>query len=173
MANLNAPHGLRPLMRTVDGGEVTIRELEKVVGYATAIFQHDAVNQVADGSIEASATPGTTRYSGVALNFGAASKATRHSVIVSPTAVYEAQGDGSGSLDQVDRGLNANLVLTAGNATTKQSKHQIGESTKAVTATLDVKLIDFLNVPDNDYGANARFEIRFNKHRQNPEVAGV
>src|SRR5512139_1552657 len=93
MANVDNPHGLRPLARTLSGGMPWVQLFTKAVGYATAIFQHDAVNQVADGSIEASATPGTTLYSGVALNYGAASTATEHLVITSPDAIFEAQDD--------------------------------------------------------------------------------
>ena len=173
MANTNNPHGLRSLGTTMAGGVPEILYFEKIAAYATAIFRGDAVNEVADGSMEASATPGTTLYSGVSLNYSAASTLADHAIITSLDCLFEAQGDGSGTLAKVDRGFNANLVLTAGNALTKVSKHQIAESTKAVTATLDVKLRRLLAVPDNDYGANARFEITFNKHRNAPGVAGV
>jgi hypothetical protein len=173
MANVNFPHGLRPLGISLSGGPGTIEQHSKVVGYGTAIFVHDAINRVADGSIEASATPGTTLYSGVSLDYGKASTATDHLCLVNPDALFEAQGNGSGTLGADDMGLNANLILTAGNATTKVSKHQIAENTKDVTATLDVKLRTLLNVPENAYGANARIEIVFNRHRLAPGVAGV
>lgn len=171
MANLNNPHGLRSLGITLSGGCLSIENFSKVVGYGTAIFRNDAVNRVADGSIEASATPGTTLYSGVALNYGAASTATEHSVIVNPDALFEAQADGS--LVAADMGLNANLVLTAGNATTKISKHQINSATEDVTNTLDVHLLKLLDAPDNEAGNYARIEIVFNKHRMNPSAVGV
>jgi hypothetical protein len=170
MANLDNPHGLR-CIGTMHGGPPETDQFSKVVGYGTAIFRGDAVNQVADGSIEASATPGTTLYSGVALNYGAASTATDHGVIVDPFAIFEAQADGA--LAAADMGLNANLVLTAGSATTKISKHQINSATENTTATLDVKLRKKLNVPDNEWGAYVRIEIVFNKHRAAFAVAGV
>lgn len=174
MANVNNPHGLRPLMRTMGGGEMQLFEFSKVVGYGTAIFKWDAINRVADGSIEASATPGTTLYSGVSLNWGAASTATKHSCITAPGAVYEAQNDDSVTgLVAADMGLNANLVLTAGNATTKTSKHQINHTGIDVTATLDVHLLGLLNTADNAFGGNARIEIVFNKHRMAPAAVGV
>jgi BioD-like phosphotransacetylase family protein len=173
MANVNNPHGLRPI-GTIHGGGFEVEEFSKVVGYGTAIFIFDAVNRVADNSIEASATPGTTRYSGVALNFGAASTATTHLVITDPLCLFEAQDNNStDGIAAADLGLNANLVLTAGDTTNQQSKHQIDEATAAVTATLDVKLRRLFNVPDNAHGANARIEIQFNKHRMTAEVAGV
>jgi hypothetical protein len=172
MANVDNPHGLSPLY-VLSGGPVQTELFKKAVGYGTAIFRGDAVNRVADGSIEASATPGTTLYTGVALDYGAPSKATTHIVIVGMDQVYEAQGDGSGTLDEADMGLNCNLVLTAGNAATKQSKHQLAESTKQTTSTLDVHLLKALATPDNAYGANARIEFLFNKHRLAMGVAGV
>lgn len=172
MANVNFPHGLKPIGR-LSGGPQYIETFAKAVGYATAIFVFDAVNRVADASIEASATPGTTAYTGVSLDYGAASTATNHLVYVSPDALFEAQEDGSGTIDAVDLGLNANLVLTAGNTLTHVSKHQIAGSTKQTTSSLDVHLLNFFNVPDNAFGANARIEIMFNKHRMSPATAGV
>jgi hypothetical protein len=172
LANINNPHGLRPI-GTIHGGGFEVEEFQKAVGYATAIFIFDAVNRVADGSIEASATPGATNYSGVALNFGAASTATSHLVITDPLCLFEAQDDGGAGILAVDLGLNANLVLTAGDATTQQSKHQIATATAAVTATLDVKLRRLFNVPNNAHGANARIEIQINKHRMTAGVAGI
>lgn len=172
MANVDNPFGLIPLMYTLGGGPPIINRFDKAVGYATAIFRGDAVNRVADNSIEASATPGTTLYSGVSLDHGAASKATEHLVIVSPDAVFIAQDEGTGVV-VADLGLNANLVLNAGNATTLQSGHEINGATKAVTATLDVKLLNLLRVPNNEAGAFARIQIIFNKHRMHAAVAGV
>jgi len=171
MSNVDNPHGLRSLMRTLSGGLPLIEEFDKAVGYGTAIFMNDAVNRAADNSIEASATPGTTLYSGVSLNYGAASTATKHQVIVSPDALFEAQADGSLAL--ADMGLNANLILGAGSTTTLQSGHEINSATEAVTASLDVHLLHKLNVPDNDYGDYVRVEIVFNKHRMNSVAVGV
>ena len=174
MANRDNPHGLRPLGRTLGGGCPFLVQFSKAVGYGTAIFRHDAVARAADGSIDKAITPGTTLYSGVALDYGAANTATDHLVIIDPTALYEAQdNDDTDGIAAADLGLNANLELNAGNATTKQSGHEIDESTVATTATLDVKLLALYNSADNEHGAWARIEIMFNKHRMNPAVAGV
>lgn len=173
MANVNNPHGLRPLGISLSGGPQHIEKFSKLVGYGTAIFLWDAVNRVSGGALQASATPGTTTFTGVSLNYSAPSTAAEHLVITTPDAIFEAQGNGSGSLDAADEGLNANLVLTAGNAATRLSKHQIAESTKQTTATLDVHLLRLLALPDNEYGAYSRFEIVFNKHRMSPATAGV
>lgn len=182
MANNNFPHGLRPLGVALSGGAPVFEEFTKASGYGTAIFRYDAVNRVADGTIEASASPGTTLYTGVSMNYGVLSTETKHTVCTSPDALYEAQDDGSTytapnpdtvGINSQDAGMNANLVLTAGDTTTKQSKHQIAASTLAVTATLDVHILGLLNVPDNDWGQYARCEIVFNKHRMAPASVGV
>ena len=172
MANLNNPHGLKPLGICLGGGPQNFETLSKIATY-TAIFMYDAVNRVADGSIEASANPGTTAYSGVSMNYGKTLTATDHLVLISPDAIYEAQADDANGLAAADMGLNANLVLTAGNATTHVSKHQIDASTALDTNSLDVHLLNLLNVPDNAAGGYSRVEIVFNKHRMAPGVAGV
>lgn len=174
MANRDNPHGLHSLGRTLAGGMPYVEQLLKAVGYGTAIFIGDAVNRVADGSIEASATPGTTNYSGVALNHGAASTATDHLVITSADALYEAQDNAAtDGIAAADLGLNANLQLNAGSATTQLSGHEINETGADVTDTLDVHLLRLYAAPDNAHGAWARIEIVFNKHRMNPSRVGV
>lgn len=174
MANTNNPFGFIPTGVNMSGALPRMKKFLKAVGYATAIFPGDLVNAVADGSIEKSITPGTTLISGVAANFGAASAATEHMVYFDPGTLFIAQDDGSGSgtLD-VDYGLLANAVLTAGDATLQKSKHQIDTSTKAVTATLDVKLLEPLNAPDNEAGANRRSIVLINKHRMTAGVVGI
>ena len=150
MANRDNPHGLRSLGRTLSGGCPYVTELSKAVGYGTTIFINDAVNRVADGSIEASATPGTTIYSGVSLTHGILSTATDHLVIISPDAVYEAQDNAAtDGLVAADMGLNANLVLNAGSTTTLISGHEINETGAAETNTLDVHLLQLYDAPDN------------------------
>ncbi len=174
MANTNNPHGLRPLGWCLGGGMPYYRTLSKVVGYGTAIYPFDVVAQVSGGAIQIPATPGTTLISGVALDYGALSKATDHLVCVSPEAVYEAQDDDTVTgIVATQMGLNANLVYSAGTLATKKSGHQIDQDVIDVTATYDVHLLQLLNVPDNAFGPNARIEIVINKHRMNPGVVGV
>lgn len=175
MSNANNPHGFRPLGFCLGGGPPVLQSFAKAVGYATAIFPFDLVQRAADGSIDTSITPGTTLISGVALDFGAASTATNHMVIISPDAMFEAQDNAGGAgILAVDLQLNANCIVSvAGNATSKLSGHQIADSTKATTSTLDLHLLQLLNVPENAFGPNARIEVVINKHRMNPGVAGV
>jgi hypothetical protein len=171
MPNLNNPNGLRSLGITLSGVSPTTNLYVKLAAYATALFRGDAVNRVASGPIEVSATPGTTTYQGVNLNFGAASTATDHIVVDDPNALFTAQM--SLALAAADIGKNANLLLSAGNAATKQSRHAVNSTGIAATATLDVKLLRLLSDPTNELGDYGRVVLVFNKHRMNPGVLGV
>lgn len=176
MANRNNPHGLRPLCRGLSGGPVENELFQKEASVGTAIFRNDAVVQTASGPYVSATgiTPGTTLYSGVALNYGAASTLTDHYVIVDPYAIFEAQDNNStDGIQATDIGNNANLSLGAGSSTTKLSGHVIDEATIATTSTLDVKLRKILETGDNDYGSYCRVELVFNKHRNAFAVAGV
>jgi hypothetical protein len=175
MANRDNPHGLSPLMRNLAGGYPSVSQYVKDASGGTAIFINDVVNREADGNIAPGGTPGTTTFQGVALNYGALSTLTDHLVIDDPSALFEAQdNDDTDGLAEADMGLSGNLEFNAGSALSQISGHEIDESTCAdTTATLDVHLLRKLDTPDNAYGANARIEIIFNKHRLNPGVAGV
>jgi hypothetical protein len=176
MANRDNPHGLAPLGRTLRGGCPSIREYTKDAAYGTAIFIHDVVNREADGNIAPGGTPNTTTFQGVALNGGALSTLTKHLVMDSPDALYEAQDNGdTDGFAEADMGLMCDLEFNAGSAVTGISGHEIDESAAADTTTdLDVKLLRLLDTPDNVAGGvHTRVEIVFNQHRLNPGVAGV
>lgn len=180
MANINAPFGLLPIVRNQGGGCAQANQYNKLVGTATIIYQHDCVRPLASGDITAGGTPGTDLWLGVALNYGPASTATTHLVIDDPDALFACQDDGSSSgVLEVDQRLNANLLFTAGDALTQTSKHGINSSTKATTASLDVKLLrkayEFSPVGINrhEWGQYSVMEITFNQHVYKKAGAGV
>ena len=175
MPNQDNPHGLRPIGRTMSGGFPRIQNFQKDASEGAAIFIFDAVNREADGNIEANgATPGTTLYSGVSLTYGAASTLTDHLVVVSPDALFEAQDNNdTDGLAAADEGLNINIELNAGSASTLISGHELDESTLNTSNGLDLHVIQKLDVPDNEYGAYCRMVVMFNKHRMFGGVAGV
>ena len=174
MPNPDNPSGLQPLMRIFGGDPAPLEEFQKIAGYATAIFQFDAVNRVADGSLEASATPGTTLYTGVNLTFGAASKATSHLVVTDPFHCFVAQDNSdTPGFVAADMGQNANLQLNAGNPMSEISGHELNVTGSGVGAALDVHLLRKYDVPSNDYGPHCRVEVIFNKHRMQSASVGV
>lgn len=173
MANVDHPHGFSPLLKTLGGGPAVIMTFGKDV-LQTAIFRNDIVEREADGNLAAGGTPGTTRYMGVSLNYGATLTVTTHAVVVSPNALYEAQDNNdTDGFAAVDLGQNCDAEFNAGSTTTELSGHEIDESKIANTASLDLKLIALFDVPGNAHGANSRIEVVINKHRFGTEVAGV
>ena len=174
MSNRDNPHGLAPLMRTLRGGAPSVREYTKDASAGTAIFINDVVNREADGNIVAGGTPNTTTFQGVALNYGPASTLSKHLVMDSPGALFEAQDNAAvDGFAEADMGLNANLVFGTGDAVSLISGHEINETGATTTSTLDVHLLRKVDAVDNEYGSHARIEIVFNKHRLLPGVAGV
>lgn len=174
MANVNNPFGLEPQMRTESGGNPQTEYWSKAANYAAALFKWDPVTRVA-GVLRGPAsgiTPGTTNYFGVTLNPGALSTLTYHNVIVSPSAIFCAQGDGSTGANVVaaKMGYNANLTFaTAGGGVTRDnSGAQIDESTINTTSSLDVQILNLLVDPTNAFGANAKLILKFNKHLRVP-----
>ena len=174
MANVDYAHGFSPMLKTLGGGPAVIMTFDKDVLAGTAIFRNDIVQRPTDGNVEAGGTPGTTRYMGVSLNYGATLTKTAHAVVISPNALFEAQdNNATNGLVSADLGLNANAEFNAGNTNTELSGHEINETGIATTASLDLKLIALFAVPGNAHGANARIEVVINKHRFGTEVAGV
>lgn len=174
MANVNNPHGLRPLMRTMAGGNPSMEPYTKAAAYGYAIYRWDPVTLLA-GVLNGPAsgiTAGTTRYLGVSLMFSLASVLATMLIMDSPDAIFEAQEDNSGgsNIAAAKMGYNANLTTTAGDSTLNASKVQISGTSVNTTSSLDVNLLRLLNSPDNAYGAYGRCELVFNKHLKNKEV---
>ncbi len=180
MANVDNPHGLRYLRRQ-GGGPFLTDVMTKLAAFGTAIFKQDAVIEKAGSSVSgkvvepwASATPGTTFASGVAMTYGALSTLTTHFINVDPQAIFEAQDNNdTDGFTAANEGLNVNIEAGAGSTTNKISGHELDESTIAVTAALDCKILGLYRAQDNAYGSWARIEVIFNQHRRNPLAAGV
>jgi hypothetical protein len=181
MANSNAPFGFRPTMRSLHGAPGAIVGAHKLVGYATAFFMHDVVTHAASGTkstlcVDKAITPGTTPVLGVNLNYGAASTATDHSIVLAASgALFVAQGDGTGATFLVAASLSkrANIALTAGDTNTKVSKHQISETSIATTNTLDLRIRGLFQSPDNAAGQYAKVYVTFNNLVDADQKAGI
>lgn len=180
MANVDNPHGFRPLGRNLYGGASEVVAAHKLVTYGTALFIYDAVCKAATGTkktpcIDAAITPGTTPVFGVNLVYGAAATATDHLVIPSLGNVFECQDDGDApnGLAVAQVNMNANVALGAGSPTTGLSGHELDEDTIDDTATLDLHILGLLDVPDNDFGAHARVEVTFNRAALANQTAGI
>lgn len=165
MANVNNPHGLRPLGRTLSGGFPTVEYYQKASGDAQAIYMFDAVSR-ASGFVSGTSTPGTTLYSGVSLLAGLASTLSDHLVMNSPDAMFEAQNDNA--LTIANMGANCNLILNAPTVTapgagyTGISGHKLDVASN--TNTKDMHMHRLYAASDNVFGAFQRIEVSFNRH---------
>lgn len=83
-----------------------------------------------------------------------------------PDLIFEVQESGTiTGVTQVEAvGLNTDLVIGTGNATTGTSATEIDSSVTPVTTTLTVRLVRPVDRPDNEQGANMRWEVRFVEH---------
>lgn len=89
-----------------------------------------------------------------------------------PNIIFEVQEIGTGTpLAAADVSLNANLVAAANSG--YMSGWLLTNTTEATTATLDVKLMGLRQIPNNDFGFYAKWNVLINNHRYRTGIAGV
>lgn len=181
MANSNAALGFRPV-RYASGAPYNgaCRLYSVPSGDTTALFIGDPV--IVAGSADADGVPtcgiataaGGALVTGVVVGFKPSSTivanghrlaSTAEYVLVAddPNLLFECQEDAvGGALAAVDVGLNADMIAGTGSSTTQLSGWQLDTSTKATTNTLQLRIIGFVQRPDNVIGANAKVLVRFN-----------
>jgi len=83
-----------------------------------------------------------------------------------PDLVFVVQEDGvGGALAAADVGLNADWIAGSGSTVTGLSGAQLDTSTKATTATLQLRILGFSQMVDNEPGsANAKVLVSINLH---------
>jgi hypothetical protein len=190
MANPNTPRGLVPLRdagsKPHSGG---VEMFYVPASDGTALYIGDPV--VKAGSADANGVASVTRatagaaITGVVQGFKpdgttnmagyrAASTAAYVLVNTDPDTLYEIQEDSvGGALAAADIGLNADFIVAAGNAYTKRSGVMLDTSTKATTATLPLKIMGLRQLPNNEFGANAKVLVKINVTTEANASAGV
>ena len=84
----------------------------------------------------------------------------------------ECQNDGA--MAAADVGLNVDFVVAAGSTTTGASNMEVNSATEATTNTLDLRIVGFVDSPDNDVTlANARMIVKVNRSWNANQIAGV
>ncbi len=173
MPNVNTPFGLKPLRDAASGYTTGGLEMFHVpVADATALYIGDPVTK--NGSSDAAGVASVVRstaaqaITGVVqgfvpdgtvnmVGFRAASTVAYVLVCTDPDALYEIQEDGvGGQLAAADIGLNADIILAAGNAFTKRSGAMLDTSTKATTAALPLKIVGLSPRVGTEFGAFAK-----------------
>ena len=183
MANIDQAFGLRPIAKvgSTPGGTTGTTKY-RITSGAGGMFTGDIVKQANDGSIVQGTAgdaargvfmgcfytdPSTSkpRFNNTFPNGTAASDAIAF-VADDPDQLFIAQQDSAVSnIVVADLNLNADLIVGTGSTTNGISGMEIDSSSKNTTATLNVKLIDFYDVPSNDATANnSVFVVKINNH---------
>jgi hypothetical protein len=181
MANLNAPNGLSPV-RHMKGGVVRLEQFSIASGFASNIFQGDAVRstgtadniQLATAAADIVGVFAGCQYVAangdvVFSNRWVASTATLGAVdavayvYADPDLVFRAQIT---TVAAADIGTFADLVLGAGNATTGVSGHTVvlaGDQFRVLRLAREPAGISL-----SEYGANAKVELQCVRHERFP-----
>jgi len=180
MANVSRIHGFVPAKS--GNGAPWNGQLTKYYVPATdntAIFVGDLVKIA--GTSDANGVRGVTKaavgdavvgavvnveYNMVDLNtpqYRPASQARYVYVADDPNTVYEVQASGSVAATVV--GQNANHADAGGSTSTGQSGETVDLSTAATTATLTLKILDFVQSPENEVSADAKLRVKINNHQ--------
>jgi hypothetical protein len=192
MANADAARGLIPV-RNAHGGSYNcaLRAYTARSDYAQALFVGDPV--VKSGLADANGRPGcvlatagaTNAITGVivgfedpasmALGYGAAS--TQRTILVNddPDALFEIQEDSAGAATALaDVGLNVDLIAAAGSTSFRTSGWMADSSTKAVGATLQLKIVGFQERADVEPAvAKSKLLVKINLHTESPHTVGL
>lgn len=188
MANTNGPFGLRPVRGK--GGDFQQNRYGILPG-TTAIYIGDPVKKDTAGTAKGLSTctiadatgavlgPVVSIFdsSGFPVSYYPAGNATGYTCMVAdnPDQLFIMREDSDTStLAQADMGLNVNMVAGTGNTTTGLSRWAIDSSSKATTATHQLRLIEFHQTPDNvfldDYGV---YVVKINNHANSTGTGAV
>tara|TARA_R100000657_G_C4666702_1_gene110679 strand:- start:323 stop:904 length:582 start_codon:yes stop_codon:yes gene_type:complete len=193
MSSTATPMGAEPIGTLSSSGSFTgkVRHLKIASNYGTAIFYGDFVKTVSAGTIEkdtgttsltptgvfmgCSYTDPTTKQLTFSQFYPASTVASdiKAYVLDDPNVLMRMQGDDS--LAQTAIGNNVAIVQTAGSTDIGRSKNAVDSSTiAATTATLPLRIIDFVDGPDSSVGdAFTDVIVKFNAGHQYDNTTGV
>lgn len=165
MAIVAAPMGAEPVGTLSSSGSFSQKRVGIPIAttYDTSIFYGDFIQRVAGGTVELDGGTATLNPIGIFLGcdytdptsgqflnsqYWPADNAATDAVawvMMDPYALFQMQA--SGAVPQVSLGLNFGVVQTAGSTAIGRSRNALDQSTGAVTATLPLKLVDFVDGP--------------------------
>ena len=193
----NAPQGFIPVKK-LDGSAWTgaTNPYQITSTYATAIFRGDPVTILADGTlgvgvagsacvgvfwgVKFTDSTGRVRFENYwPGNPGVLTGSVVEALVIDdPDTVFTVQetnnlGAAGTPLALADRGLNINFLYTAGSTSTGQSAVSIDNTTDAVTATLNCKILQLDPTPGNAVGNFANWLVTINNHLYKGGVTGI
>lgn len=189
MANLDRPAGFKPVkhfsgspwngkanvyyLPSTDGTATFIGDAVKLAGSADATGMYPTVAQAAAGdktivgviigfglSPEIMGNPDN-----VNMKYRLASTAMYCLVVDDPMVIFEIQEDSVGNnLAATEVGLNTNIVVGAGSTTTGKSGMELDSSDTATDGAGQLRILRAVNRPDNELGANCKWEVLIVEH---------
>lgn len=193
--SVDGPYGLVPVQR-VSGGTFTgpTRHYKIASGYATAIFNGDAVKLVAGGTVERDTFDAAMTPIGVFLGCSYTDPNTKQklfsqsypaSTVADDIEAYVmdatdvlfkvavvSSGTTIGDLAQTDIGANVAGVDNTGDSTTGNSKCAISD-TSAATATLPFRIVGLVEETKNATGGYTEAYVKWNAGHQFDNTTGV
>lgn len=194
MANPDIPRGLRPVgyvggasyngaatlysVAAGDGTRIGIGDPVTTAGVGTGqtingVTSIDVV-RAATGDVITGVVVGVVPTTSTSTTYRAASTQRQLLVADDPNLLFEIQEvSGGTALTANDIGLNADFVVADCSTTTGYSNVELNNATEAGTNTLDLKIVGFVNAPNNAVGENAKWLVRINRHRHVNQIAGI
>lgn len=193
--NVEAPYGLRPVKLVSGSPFVGITRQYKIAsGYATNIFNGDAVRLVTGGTIERDAADAAMTPIGVFLGCSYTDPNTKQKLFsqyypagTAADDIYAYVADGTdilfkvvvvssgttvGALALTDLGANVAMVDNTGDTNTGNSKIAISATT-ATTATLPLRIVELVEETRNAAGGYTEALVKWNAGHQFNNTTGV
>lgn len=192
MSSVATPNGAEPVGTLSSSGSFSgkLRHIPIASAYNTSIFTGDFVLLAAAGVVQKDGGTATMTPVGVFMGCAYTDPTTGqwyHSAywpadtVASDAVAYVAddpnllmQMQASGSVAAADLGSNYGVVQTAGTTQFGRSKNAVDQSTGNTTATLPLRLIDFVDGPDS--AADDAFTdviVTYNDGHQYSNTTGV
>ena len=191
MATTATPMGAEPVGTLSASGSFTgkVRHIKIASGYGTGIFYGDFVKLVAAGTVEKDTGTAALTPVGVFVGCAYTDPSTNQktfnqqwpaSTVASDAVAYVVddpnvlmQMQANGSLAQTALGTNLQVVQTAGSTSIGRSKNSTN-STPATTASLPLRLIDFVDGPISAVGDSfTDIIVKFNAGHQYDNTTGI
>ena len=159
-----------PVKSSANGDANGIPDVAKAAGT-------DTVRGVIIGVL--TATPGNPSLVGTNLDLTIqnvpATKARDYYVLVAddPTILFEVQDDGLSALTATSCNKNASFTVANPTSPQQNSASVLTTGSVATTQALNLKIMGLVQRPDNAFGVNAKWLVRFNQHELNLNTAGV
>ena len=104
-----------------------------------------------------------------------ATKSKAYYVMVAddPDILFEVQDDGLSALTQTSANKNASFTVANPTSPGQNSASVLSTASVGTVNTLNLKIMGLVQKPDNAYGVNAKWLVKFNQHEFNSPTVGV